>query len=412
MGAIVTKWAQVFTDTAESDSYGLWIISNNGTVNLFSSLHQVGPREPTIQGGTIPLNSWTHVAMTFDGTSGAYRLYVNGQQVASQTSAGSLFPTNKNVLIGREDSYIGRAFDGLVDEASIFSRALSPVEIQAIVAAGTAGKCKGTSPPTGGGGSGTAGCPSGIGTSSTPGLPARPACAKLDTGNPLASNLAGLFLLNEGSGSATKNLATNGTATFAGASAPGWNTADPSVQFRGGAPGNSFLNAGTDAAFDRMPTGKFTIVAKINASDLTAPLGIGEKSDGNNVDGFIFGLQRNGNLMLTVEKSNTDMRVRASGDAVRAGQWVQVAVTWDGTVGTAEAAHLYVNGVEQAKSISNGGSGTLGFAAATNQPFRIGSASFDEFGSFNGKMAYVAVYNDRILTVAEMAQLDARLPIW
>lgn len=244
------------------------------------------------------------------------------------------------------------------------------------------------------------------------GLPARPACAKLDTGNSLATNLAGLFLMNEGSGNSSKNLATSGTAAFAGAAAPGWNTSDPSVQFRGGASGNSFLNAGTDAAFDRMPTGKFTIVAKINASALTTPLGISEKSDGNSVDGFIFGLERNGNLKLTVEKSNSNMRVQSGGDTVRAGQWVQVAVTWDGTVGTADAAHLYVNGVEQAKAFSSGGSGTLGFSAATNQPFRIGSASFDDFGSFNGKMAYIAVYNGRILTGPEMTQLDLRLPIW
>ena len=157
MGAIFTKWAQVSADAADSDSYGLWIISNNGTVNLFGALHQVGPREPTIQGGAIPLNAWTHVAMTFDGASGAYRLYVNGQQVASQTASGNLFATNRNVLIGREDSFIGRAFDGLVDEASIFSRALSAAEIQAIVTAGAAGKCKGETPGPGGTGNG---CPS------------------------------------------------------------------------------------------------------------------------------------------------------------------------------------------------------------------------------------------------------------
>jgi hypothetical protein len=151
MGAIVTKWAQIFTDVPDSDSYGLWIINNNGTINLFGAIHQPGPREPTIQGGVIPLNAWSHVAMTFDGASGAYRLYVNGAQVASQTSVGNLFATGRNVNIGREDSYIQRLFDGLIDEASIYGRALSAAEIQATYAAGAAGKCKGgataTTPP-------------------------------------------------------------------------------------------------------------------------------------------------------------------------------------------------------------------------------------------------------------------------
>jgi hypothetical protein len=162
MGAIVTKWAQIFTDTQDSDSYGLWIINNNGAINLFSAIHQSGPREPTIQGGTIPLNAWTHVAMTFDGASGRYLLYVNGQQVATQTSIGNLFPTNRNVNIGREDSYIQRAFDGLIDEPTIYSRALSAAEIQATFAAGTNGKCKGGATPGGGGGGGAtgSGCPS------------------------------------------------------------------------------------------------------------------------------------------------------------------------------------------------------------------------------------------------------------
>jgi hypothetical protein len=57
-------------------------------------------------------------------------------------------------------------------------------------------------------------------------------------------------------------------------------------------------------------------------------------------------------------------------------------------------------------------SGTLTYANATNQPFRIGNVSFhDAIGSLNGKMAYLAVYRGRILTTAEMSQLDAQLPI-
>jgi hypothetical protein len=90
---------------------------------------------------------------------------------------------------------------------------------------------------------------------------------------------------------------------------------------------------------------------------------------------------------------------------------VQVAFTWDGTVGTAAGAHLFVNGVEQAKVSSSDGSGTLGYANATNQPFRIGNADFDFPGSLTGKMAYLAVYKGTILSTTEMGQLDAQLPI-
>jgi hypothetical protein len=91
---------------------------------------------------------------------------------------------------------------------------------------------------------------------------------------------------------------------------------------------------------------------------------------------------------------------------------VQVAFTWDGTVGTAAAAHLFVNGTEQSKASSANGSGTIGYTNATSQPFRIGNASFDPVaGSLNGKLAYVTVYKGRILTPAEMNQMDSQLPI-
>ena len=37
LGAIATKWSQVFQDTADSDSYGLWLIQNGTDVNLLRS---------------------------------------------------------------------------------------------------------------------------------------------------------------------------------------------------------------------------------------------------------------------------------------------------------------------------------------------------------------------------------------
>jgi hypothetical protein len=54
----------------------------------------------------------------------------------------------------------------------------------------------------------------------------------------------------------------------------------------------------------------------------------------------------------------------------------------------------------------------VGYAGATNQPFRIGNATYDSIaGSLNGKIAYMAVYRGRILTATELNQLDTQLPI-
>src|SRR5262249_600897 len=147
MASVLTKWGQKFDATPDSDSYGLWLRNENGALTMFTAIHQAGTSEPSLQGGSIPLNTWTHVAMTFDAASGQFTLYVNGRQVASATSPGVITATSRNVLIGREDSFLPRPFNGLIDEVAIYSRALSASEIQGIYSAATLGKCKPGAPP-------------------------------------------------------------------------------------------------------------------------------------------------------------------------------------------------------------------------------------------------------------------------
>jgi len=87
----------------------------------------------------LPLNTWTHLAGTFDGST--YRFYING--TLAGTATGTLGPVNNAPLvIGTSGSCPG--FAGLIDEVELFNRALSQAEIQAIVNAGSAGKCKPT----------------------------------------------------------------------------------------------------------------------------------------------------------------------------------------------------------------------------------------------------------------------------
>jgi hypothetical protein len=143
LSAIATKWGQIFTDTPDSDSWGLWVNTTAaGGRQLFSALHFNGARETTLEGGAIPLNTWTHVAMTYDSAASRFRLYVNGQQTATIAGSGAIYPSNRNVTIGREDSFQTRYFNGLIDEVSFYSRELSAAEIQSVFSAGSNGKCK------------------------------------------------------------------------------------------------------------------------------------------------------------------------------------------------------------------------------------------------------------------------------
>jgi hypothetical protein len=89
----------------------------------------------------IPLDTWVHVAATYDGA--AIRLYRDGVEVASTDYPGGIGTNQRSFLIGRtEGGSVGPNFwHGSIDELAVYGRALSPAEIAAIHAAGSAGKC-------------------------------------------------------------------------------------------------------------------------------------------------------------------------------------------------------------------------------------------------------------------------------
>jgi len=83
---------------------------------------------------------WHHVATIYDGTN--IYLYVDGVLDASTPATGTIWQNNSPVEIGNTyNNPNNYCFDGLIDEASIYNRALSAAEIAAIYAAGSAGKC-------------------------------------------------------------------------------------------------------------------------------------------------------------------------------------------------------------------------------------------------------------------------------
>src|SRR5258708_22034669 len=111
----------------------------NGIVHLIAS-----------PAGIITANSFQHIALTYDKTSGNAALYLNGAAVA-QKNLGIFTPnTTTDLYLGLRpfDAGAGIRFSGLIDEVSLYNRVLSLSEIQAIYNAVSAGKCQTPSPPS------------------------------------------------------------------------------------------------------------------------------------------------------------------------------------------------------------------------------------------------------------------------
>jgi hypothetical protein len=84
----------------------------------------------TVRGtSALPLNVWTHVATTFDGTT--QRIFINGVQVASRAQSGLVNTSGGQLRIGGNTSFADEFFQGLVDEVRIYNRALTAAEITA-----------------------------------------------------------------------------------------------------------------------------------------------------------------------------------------------------------------------------------------------------------------------------------------
>ena len=79
----------------------------------------------------LPLNTWTHIAQTFDGST--VRVFVNGTQVASRSLVGTVLDASQPLEIG-SDHIFGQYFQGLIDEIRVYNAALTQSQIQSAMA--------------------------------------------------------------------------------------------------------------------------------------------------------------------------------------------------------------------------------------------------------------------------------------
>jgi PKD repeat protein len=118
--ALGTSWSDIIFKA--TDTYFLMGCTPQGQAPDFG-----GAFSPTnVYGAKLPLNTWSHIAGTYDGTM--MRFYVNGLLVASRPQSGAI-QTSSGVLSIGGDSSSGQFWNGLIDEVRVYNRALSQAEI-------------------------------------------------------------------------------------------------------------------------------------------------------------------------------------------------------------------------------------------------------------------------------------------
>jgi len=105
------------------------------TVEFASNVYSASFSVPA---GDLGGTAWIHLAGTYDGAN--WRLYRNGAEVANSPAAlGALPVMNGDWAIGSTGQGWADNFAGIVDEAAIYSTALSPRQIASHYVMGRAG---------------------------------------------------------------------------------------------------------------------------------------------------------------------------------------------------------------------------------------------------------------------------------
>lgn len=117
--------AKDFWGAGNNEGFAFRYGSANRTLSFVMSNGSTGWNEVTAT-SVLNLNTWQHVAATYNGSS--MKIYVNGNQVGSLNRTGVIPPSLRNLLIGNSPA-AARYLSGYIDEVRIWNIARSAQDI-------------------------------------------------------------------------------------------------------------------------------------------------------------------------------------------------------------------------------------------------------------------------------------------
>jgi hypothetical protein len=144
IGAIQYVIFKKNTRTVNFEAYALRKQRDNSGTERFAfsigDITGVGTLAIALSSTPIVVGQLYHLVGTYDGSF--VRLYVNGALEGQATTSVAINYDTRPVFLGTsgETNFDGK-LNGIIDEASVYNRALEPIEIFRLHAAGSAGKC-------------------------------------------------------------------------------------------------------------------------------------------------------------------------------------------------------------------------------------------------------------------------------
>jgi hypothetical protein len=118
-------WQRIIDkSTSSADHYVVYVHTDNKLRIM------AGSNVVFISEAVLEADKWQHIAITMDGAS--YLVYHNGRLLANKATDPFTTPTNATgtILMGKSTNTADRIYDGILDEFSIWSRALTVSEIR------------------------------------------------------------------------------------------------------------------------------------------------------------------------------------------------------------------------------------------------------------------------------------------
>lgn len=130
----VNKAFYIFDCRADSWEGGGFLVSIRKNNIAVFELREKGENQYSKSSDSIPIDTWTHIAVVFNNDVGQFKMYINGIENNVSTTYKEYSETYYDAVIGNNHwaSYDGewRPFNGILDEIRIYDRALDEDEIK------------------------------------------------------------------------------------------------------------------------------------------------------------------------------------------------------------------------------------------------------------------------------------------